>query len=584
MSNAVKDIKDLVEVLTDLYDVLPENIRLLFDEQATRDQIIIELDELKNLVEPDDKLIIYYSGHGHLDKNQKGYWIPTDAHRNNTAHYIRNSTIRDYIEDIPARHILLISDSCFSGSLFVRGASRAEVAIDELEERISRWALCSGRHDEEVYDGTPGENSPFAASILDILRFNRLPKLNIAKLADRVVDLTRANYRQLPEGNPIYGVGHRGGQYVFHFRAREEEAWAACREENTLQAYRDFLLAYPSGRFAGKAQEELTFHEEEIAWSNARKEHTILGYYQYAQTYSAGRYRREALEIIQELEEEKAWRQAQQKNTLSSFLQYTSDYPSGKYAKEAQDHIQSIVQSQQESRDWADAAKTDQPKAYRQYLEKYPAGEYMSQARLRLAKLEQLAEKKAGPAKAPSSKVSFVSESKQSIAPIAASRAETANPLPSKPPKHQRNPRRWAWIAIASLAIIIIGFVLYQNVLQDRYPDLTVKNIQLITDPVVVGKEVRLGVVVVNKGRARSKACTVAWWADPNSSTPTCVATVPKLSPREANVVPCSYKGYRRPLRNVQNRVVIDFKSIVKEGNEKNNEYTFSLNVVERPS
>ena len=30
------------------------------------------------------------------------------------------------------------------------------------EKYPSRWGICSGRHDQEVYDGEPGKNSPFA--------------------------------------------------------------------------------------------------------------------------------------------------------------------------------------------------------------------------------------------------------------------------------------------------------------------------------------------------------------------------------------------------------------------------------------
>ena len=239
LNNAVKDVKDLLQLLQEKYDLEPDQILTLFDEAATRRNIIRTFDQLLREVQPDDKLLIYYSGHGHLmqaGQNKKGFWIPTNAEKDNTAQYIRNSTLREYIEDINSLHTLLISDSCFSGSLFVRGGSRAETAIDELEQRPSRWALCSGRHDEEVYDGNPGQNSPFAESILDILHTNKMPRLNVAKLADRVVELTRANYKQLPEGNPMYGVGHKGGQYIFRLKVDEAGDWVACMAEGTLAA------------------------------------------------------------------------------------------------------------------------------------------------------------------------------------------------------------------------------------------------------------------------------------------------------------------------------------------------------------
>lgn len=215
--NAVKDVEDLLEVLQARYKI--DRAYLVLDKQATREGIITQLDQLVKTVQTNDKLLIYYSGHGHLDKDiNKGYWIPTDAEKDNTVKYIRNSTIKEYIEVIKAKHILLISDSCFSGSLFMEGSMRSVAAMEELDQRISRWAFCSGRHDEAVFDGTPGTNSPFAASIIEVLQTNTHKNLNIGKVVNQVIESTRANYEQLPEGNPMFGVGHRGGQYIFQLQ------------------------------------------------------------------------------------------------------------------------------------------------------------------------------------------------------------------------------------------------------------------------------------------------------------------------------------------------------------------------------
>ncbi len=228
LNNAVKDVRDIAALLEALYDIEPDRVFTLFDEAATRENIISVLDQMIEKVGPNDKVLIYYSGHGHLNrKTGKGFWIPYDAQPENTAQYILNSTIKDYLEDIDALHTLLISDSCFSGSLFYKGEKRAAAtAVEEMERRKSRWAFCSGRHDEEVYDGEPGTNSPFAAAILYTLKANRLPGLNVSKMIEEVVEMTRANYEQLPEGNPLFGLGHKGGQYVFRMKGTAPPAAA----------------------------------------------------------------------------------------------------------------------------------------------------------------------------------------------------------------------------------------------------------------------------------------------------------------------------------------------------------------------
>lgn len=350
LNNAVKDVQDLIALLRERYQLESDRILTLYDKEATRRNIIRTFDRLLKEVQPQDKLLIYYSGHGHLvqiGQSKKGFWIPTDAEKDNTAQYIRNSTIREYIEDINSLHTLLISDACFSGSLFVRGASRADTALDELAKRKSRWAICSGRHDEEVYDGTPGTNSPFAESILDILRTNQAPKLNVAKLADQVVELTRANYRQLPEGNPLYGVGHKGGQYIFSLQADEATDWKSCQAADRVQNYRAFLTRYPNSKHAELAAKRLQELEEEAAWEKATSTNTVLAYYQYTQQFPSGAFQTKALAAMKSLEEEETWQYALRTNQLSAFVEYKDRYPQGRFVAEAKERIQAILSHKQ---------------------------------------------------------------------------------------------------------------------------------------------------------------------------------------------------------------------------------------------
>lgn len=363
LNNAVKDIEDIKSVLLDTYNFVPDKTILLLNEEATKENIVEQLDRLAESVKPKDKLLIYYSGHGHLNQHTGlGYWIPYDAKRDKTSNYILNSTVRDYIKVIQARHILLISDSCFSGSLFVRGAKRsADIAMEELESIPSRWAICSGRHDEQVYDGEPGKNSPFAESILETLRRNEKRLLNVAKIADRVVEQTRANYEQLPEANPLYGVGHKGGQFIFRLKADENADWSQAEKENTLEAYRLFLAKYPQGKYADAAKQKINFEEEETVWEKTKSANTLLAYLEYDRLYPDGRYSRQSLEATTRLEEEQAWKQAQERHLLSAYRKYILDYPQGKYRKEAEASVRNLSAAEQETQKWNQNESVNQP-------------------------------------------------------------------------------------------------------------------------------------------------------------------------------------------------------------------------------
>mgnify|MGYP001364266625 FL=1 len=69
-----------------------------------------------------DNLLIYYAGHGELDKSEnRGYWLPVNASTKSRAEWISNQRIVDRVKATKAKHVLLMVDSCFSGSLMRGG-------------------------------------------------------------------------------------------------------------------------------------------------------------------------------------------------------------------------------------------------------------------------------------------------------------------------------------------------------------------------------------------------------------------------------------------------------------------------------
>ncbi len=221
LNNAVRDMEDICKLLQSKYDIDHQYTTQLINEAATRKVILRNLERLKNSVEEQDKLIIYYSGHGVLSKEDRGFWVPIHAIPDLPDTCIRFSTIREYLADIPALHILVISDACFSGALLTtyRGSSEG---LHRLANQKSRWAFCSGRNSDLVADGIPGQHSPFAASILHFLSINTMNVLPISRLVVDVQEATKDIYRkeggQLAIGGPTAGVGDKGGQYVFTIR------------------------------------------------------------------------------------------------------------------------------------------------------------------------------------------------------------------------------------------------------------------------------------------------------------------------------------------------------------------------------
>ncbi len=218
LHNATRDINDITAALIERYDFKKENITFLIDEQATRSNIINTLYRLTNPAQlgTNDSLIIYFSGHGYLDDNGDGYWIPVDADVDDNASYIPNFDIRNQIKNMKCRHVLLVSDSCFSGSLLYRdsGITTMRRDIYELQSKPSRWMFTSGGS-EPVADGNAGGNSPFANAIIIELKTNVDQNLIFDKLAIDVRQNTSSNASQLPQFGSLRDAGDMGGRFIF---------------------------------------------------------------------------------------------------------------------------------------------------------------------------------------------------------------------------------------------------------------------------------------------------------------------------------------------------------------------------------
>lgn len=215
LNNAVRDSMTIKDILLERYEFKASNLFELYDEQATRKNILNTLEKLEDLITKDDNLLIFFSGHGTMNtRKNKGFWVPVEAQRNQ-ADYIANSRIRDQLENIQAHHIYLLVDSCFSGSIVMRS--------DEFVKRVntmpSRRVLTSGRN-EVVSDGNPGMHSPFANCLIKYLEINRSHSLSASRLEQHVKEHTPRSSEQTPSSAYIYGIGDQGGEFIFRLKEK----------------------------------------------------------------------------------------------------------------------------------------------------------------------------------------------------------------------------------------------------------------------------------------------------------------------------------------------------------------------------
>ncbi len=205
------DVSSLRKILKTLYNFPEQNIISLIN--PSRNQIIKSFSDLKKLGK-EDNLFIFYAGHGNWDDvAQQGYWLPADSKPNDLSTVITNSEITSFIKALKAKHVLLISDACFSGSIF-----KTRDAFFEQQEDISFFQTKKAR--KAITSGalTPvPDKSVFVEFLLKALRLNSRKYLTSEALflSFREAVTNNSPLNQRPLFGQINNTGDEGGDFVF---------------------------------------------------------------------------------------------------------------------------------------------------------------------------------------------------------------------------------------------------------------------------------------------------------------------------------------------------------------------------------
>jgi caspase domain-containing protein/Sel1 repeat-containing protein len=223
LDTAVEDARSISELLKTRYGF---NVTLLTD--ASRYQMMTAINRLSEKLTERDNLLIYYAGHGEIDRaNLRAHWLPIDAEPNSDANWISSGVITDHLNRMSANHVLVIADSCYAGAMTRSSIAQLEPgASDEARVQLlkalvksrSRTALTSGGV-QPVIDGGGGKHSVFAKNFIEILARNEdileARRLYLELSARVVNDALRFKYEQKPEYAPIQFAGHEHGDFLF---------------------------------------------------------------------------------------------------------------------------------------------------------------------------------------------------------------------------------------------------------------------------------------------------------------------------------------------------------------------------------
>ena len=195
----------------------------IYDNQATRENILSTLDELAGKVHQEDVFIFYYAGHGSMVDN-RFYFIPTESLRlydegalNKEA--IEAGLLQEKFKKIKALKQLIIMDACQSGGsvelLAARGANE-EKAIAQLSRSAGIHVMASAGSEQFATEFTELGHGLFTYVLINALRGDadgapKDGKVTIYELKSYIDDQVPEMTRKM-KGNPQYPYTFSRGQ------------------------------------------------------------------------------------------------------------------------------------------------------------------------------------------------------------------------------------------------------------------------------------------------------------------------------------------------------------------------------------
>lgn len=253
LNTAVKDATDIADLLEDQGKHGYTVHRYI---NPTKSKIEEAFKLMEELVQPEDRVIFYFAGHGIAHDSEgdpEGFIVPADAKTDETDTLISMDVLHKTVTKLPCKHGLLILDCCFAGAFKWSTGFRDLVSSTPetlYAERFWRFVehpawqvITSSAHDQkaadvlnrealglrEEADATEDKNSPFAWALKQAIDLHSKADTAGHKRSDGVVTATelylylreiveKATHKNGKRQSPaIFTLGKHDtkGEYIF---------------------------------------------------------------------------------------------------------------------------------------------------------------------------------------------------------------------------------------------------------------------------------------------------------------------------------------------------------------------------------
>lgn len=240
-NQVIKDAKAIHRILSkeELCGYKKENIKLLVDKKATKDNILGALDFFIKNTDENSSFLVYYSGHGDIDPTTNdSYLVPFgECTRENV---IFGKTLREKLGQMKSKRMIILFDCCHSASFFDNKEetisqnfsnklnnrnSNLEGIAQEIDDEQGMAIVASSQSDELSW-GTLGNYSLFTTCLLEALKANH--KHFFADEYIRMVETVNYLFTRVPE----------------KAKSLKKAGVKAQRPYANLQMNNDFIISY----------------------------------------------------------------------------------------------------------------------------------------------------------------------------------------------------------------------------------------------------------------------------------------------------------------------------------------------------
>jgi hypothetical protein len=169
LENAVNDAQGLANILKENYG-FKDIVQPLYNKDANKTNIVNTIEDvIRQKLDPNDNLIVFFAGHGHTDikkvgskSKSIGYLVPNDGKEASKeavlSSFVRIDDFLRSIGELPNKHITVILDACHSGFALSEDISRTRSGtryMSTLMNNQSRKVITSARSNQLASDSGP---------------------------------------------------------------------------------------------------------------------------------------------------------------------------------------------------------------------------------------------------------------------------------------------------------------------------------------------------------------------------------------------------------------------------------------------